>query len=208
MHNYLSAMAAQGRYERMVGGGIYMGIGAVYGATAIGSIFDKPRAGFAIPGGILSAAALGVGLYATLTPSTSEDAFAAFEDELKERRGDAPRIFVRTEETLQKVARRERLTRNIGFWVFEGVGVASGALLGFTLADRHNQAPEDRLSPSAYAGLFTGSGLLIVGGFLLRATETPTERFLHLYQSDPGLKLQVGASAVPGGGGVSVTGAF
>jgi hypothetical protein len=49
--------------------------------------------------------------------------------------------------------------------------------------------------------LFYGTaGLLGRLGFYVLSTETPTERVLRLYHDDPGLKLRVGATALPTGG--------
>jgi hypothetical protein len=38
--------------------------------------------------------------------------------------------------------------------------------------------------------------------------ETPTERLLKLYRSDPGLKVQVGIAPTPSGGVVGLSGQF
>jgi hypothetical protein len=67
----------------------------------------------------------------------------------------------------------------------------------------------DKLQPSSAALLYGLSGMLAAGGYAFRfAFETPTERLLKLYRSDPGLKVQVGIAPTTSGGVVGLSGRF
>ncbi len=210
-HNYLEAMAGLDRTTRS---------GTGYGLIAVGALTIGAAVGFALDSedrarypAVLGATAgfgllfVGGGLYSLLTPSTGERALQTFDAEVAGGQGNRALAFVKTEQFLTEMAERERRSRTNGFWLMEGVGLGMAGLGTLLVLDPPPESSNRNimLSPAVF---YTYSAILIAGGFLVRSIETPTERFLKLYHDDPGLKLRVGPVAMPGGGGLSVTGRF
>jgi hypothetical protein len=209
MHNYLSAMAEQDRSMRTVQGTVAVGFGAVLGSVAVGLALDQQDrhaypVGIATAGGI-GAGLIGLGLYHGLTPSSGERALTTFEQELVATRGNGAWAFVKTEEWLTRMAARERRQRNILFWTFEGLGLA---LLAGATAELISPPSEPKNHAIQPAMTYTDAAFIMVLGFLVRTTATPTERMLDLYHEDPALKLHFGLVAVPNGSGIGLSGAF
>ena len=213
MQNYITAMAESDRQMRKLAGGIFLGAGATIAATAIASYADTPRYGTggtrggAIFGASLGTLLLGGGVARLLIPTSGESALEVFKAEVASAQ-NKPVAFAKTEEALEKIARRDRMGRNFGFWYYEALA-ASGITVATMALAKPSWFGNDKLQPSSAALLYGLSGMLAAGGFAIRfAFETPTERLLKLYRSDPGLKVQVGIAPTPSGGMVGLSGQF
>jgi hypothetical protein len=205
MGNYLTALADIDRTQRQAGA---IGAGLTGGLTAsigvIGQLTrEKMSPGVSIGLVTAGAALVGGGLYLGFTDGPGQKALNAFEAELRAQRGNRGLAFVRTEQRLQDVARAEKSRRQLTFWVLQSAAVfeASIATAGLVAKGEDDRGGLGVL----YAGAAVMSGL----GFYILTMETPTERVLRLYRDDPGLKLRVGVSALPGGGaGFGLSGTF
>jgi hypothetical protein len=213
MQNYITAMADSDRQMRKLVGGMLLGAGATIAATAIASYADTPRYGTGgSRGGAIFGASVGTlflagGVARLLIPTSGETALEVFKTEVVSAQ-NKPVAFAKTEEALEKIARRDRITRNLVFWYYEALA-ASGITLATMGLAKPSWFGNDKLQPSGAALLYGFSGMLAAGGFAFRfAFETPTERLLKLYRSDPGLKVQVGIAPTPSGGVVGLSGQF
>ena len=146
--------------------------------------------GFASAGALLGAG----GLYLALSDGPGEKARQTFEAELRAQRGNRSLAFAHTEERLQDVARAEKSRRQLAFWLTESLAVATATATTIGLA------VDDKKQPGTYTLLYGSAALMSGLGFYILSVETPTERVLRLYHDDPGLKLRLGASALPTGG--------
>ena len=209
MHNYLTALAGEERFNRNATGITSVGIGAMVGSAAIALSFDAAErrehpAAIAVTGG-LGAAFIGGGLYSLLVPSSGERALTTFEQELVTNRTNRELAFVKTEEWLAKVAASERLRRNIAFWSMEAIGVGIAGLATSVALD---PPPDTRDSAVAPALLYTEAALMMAMGIFIKTSDTPTERMLKLYREDPGLKVHFGFAPTPQGGAFGLSGTF
>jgi hypothetical protein len=213
MQNYIAAMADSDRQNRRFLGGALLGLGGALTATAIASYADTPRYGKGgTRGGAIAVASLGGlmiggGVARLLIPTSGETALEIFKSEVASAQ-NKPVAFAKTEEALEDIARRDRRMRGFGFWYFEALGAGGITVTTLALAKPSWFGPP-KLQPSDAAWLYSVSGLLAVAGFAVRYFgETPTERLLKLYRSDPGLGVQVGIAPTPSGGMVGVSGRF
>jgi hypothetical protein len=212
MQNYIAAMAGSDRQTRKVVGGILLGFGGLLAATAVSSYADTPRygrggsRGEAIVGASLGALFVGGGVARLLIPTWGETALEVFKSEVASAK-DKPVAFAKTDEALEEIARRDRMGRNFGFWLYEILGAGGVTLTTLGLAKPSWFGPS-KLQPSEAALLYGLSGILAAGGLAFRFIETPTERLLKLYRSDPGLSVQVGIAPTPSGGMVGLSGRF
>ncbi len=204
MNNYLTALSDVDRNQRnaaAVGTGF---VGILMAGIGVAGQFteEKMSRGLSI-GFVATGAAFGAsGLYLSLTDSAGEKALKTFHNELRLRRDTPELAFARTEERLQDVARAERSRRQLAFWLMQGAGLATASIgIAGLVAD-------ERRDTGNYALLFGSAAIMSATGFYLLSVETPTERVLRLYRDDPGLKLRVGASVLPGGAAFGISGTF
>jgi len=208
MDNYLMGLADIDRTQRTALGVVGVSMGGILASTAVlgaAGVLEDPRMNRAsvIGTAALGAAFVGGGLYLSLTSSAGEEAYQAFQSELRAQRGNRALAFARTEEKLREVARIERSRRRFTFWTMQGLAltIASGATL--------SAATDDESRPGVYALLYGTAALTSGLGFYVLGVETATERMLRLYREDPGVKLRAGVAAFPNGGlGLGVSGTF
>jgi hypothetical protein len=212
MHNYISAMAESDRKQRLIGGGLLLGLGGIVATASLLSYADSPHwhglgskysaMALASFGGLL----MGGGVGYLIKKSSGEIAFETFEKELANRQ-NKPAAFINTEKALEDLARRDQMRRTIGFWLWEALGAtyATIATVGLTTT----ALDDKKLQPSAAAMYYGISALMIAGGFVIRnGIDVPTEQMLKLYRSDPDLKVRLGVAPTTSGGVVGLSGSF
>jgi hypothetical protein len=204
MNNYLTALADIDRTQRRAAafgtaltGGLLTSIGIIGQFTR-----DKMTTGTSVGFVSAGAAMVGGGLYLGLTDSAGEKALRTFEAELRTQRGNRAIAFAHTEQRLQDVARAEKSRRQFTFWLLQGLAVAEAgiATAGVVASERRDKA--------AFGFLYVSAVVMSGLGFYVLSMETPTERVLRLYRDDPGLKLRIGVSALPGGASFGLSGTF
>ena len=209
MHNYLSMMADTDHGNRVGVGVAFLGLGGITESLALGLALDardrRDRPGLIYGAAGVGAGLIALGVYDLLTPSTAERALSTFEQEVTASRGNRSYAFLRTERFLSEIAARERFQREIGFWASEVLGVSE-----IGLATAVAIQPPDGFGNHAIlpAVLYAEAAFLCTTGFVIRGTDTPTERLLHLYHEDPTLKLHFGAIPTASGFGLGLTGQF
>lgn len=205
MSNYLHAVADLDRFHKRVGAISSGATGAMLlGLAAVGQL-DKepPPLGFSLGLGVTGAIFAGTGLYLGLSETQGESALRAFQSELADRRNNRALVFAKTESKLNDLAESERIRRQLGFWMMQVMSAGLASLATVTLL-------EDEKASPAGIGVLYGSAALMSGiGFYTLTLETPTERLLRLYKTDPALQLRIGIAGMPGGGmGLGLSGSF
>lgn len=205
MGNYLTALSDVDRNQRKAAAVASGFVGLISAGIGVAGQFTHEKMSPAASIGFVTAgAAFGAGgLYLGLTDSAGEKALKTFRDELRLRAENRGLAFARTEERLQEVARAEKSRRQLVFWLMQGAGVAT-ASIGVAGLVSEGQRSDD----ANYALLFGGAAIMSGLGFYILSMETPTERVLRLYRDDPGLKLRIGATALPGGAAFGLSGTF
>lgn len=209
MQNYLSMVAAQDRTTRSALGVSLVGLGGIAGSLSLGLALNS-RDRHSETGTIVGAAAAGAGLiggglYTLLTPATGERALTTFQQELTASRSNRSYAFVRTEQFLDEMAARERAQREVTFWTMEILGAGAATLATALAIAPPKDVTNHTVGPAL---LYSEAALLGVAGFLIRGTDTPTERLLRLYHEDPTLKLHFGVAPTASGFALGLTGMF
>jgi hypothetical protein len=209
MRHYLTFIAESDRVTSRSQAYALGGLGALFVATGAGLYVSQPRwndtRGLGVAVGGLGALLLGAGIRIGVMKLDGEAALQNFELQLRASPDNRALAVARTEESLDQLARGERRTRRVAQGFIGGTallvaGITTTELVTGDLHPRRN-----------LGGLTYGYGFAAVMGLLLwesRDIETPTERLLRLYRSDPELKIDVGIAPTPGGGGVSLSGRF
>jgi hypothetical protein len=211
MHHYIAEMAAVDRRQRLVGGGILLGLGFVVSASAAIAYADSPRwsgyggRGGAAAAGAIGALTLGLGLGLVSRQTSGELVLETFERELAGGK-TRPAAFAKTEQALENLAKSDRRYRNIVFGILEVMGATYATLTTVELI--WPSEGDNKLQPSGAAILYGSAALTMGLGFALRYTELPTERLLKLYRTDPDLQIGLGVVPTPSGGMVGLSGRF
>ena len=103
------------------------------------------------------------------------------------------------------MAARERTQRAVAFWTMEVLGAGIATIATATALDPPKDVHNHAIGPAL---LYSEAALLGAVGFLIRGTDTPTERMLQLYREDPTLKLHFGVAPTASGFALGLTGTF
>jgi hypothetical protein len=128
MQNYITAMADSDRQMRKLTGGILVGAGATIAATAIASYADTPslwngrHPGWSHLRGQLWGCCFSVEAWRDSLSRPRARWLLRSSSQRWPRRENKPVAFAKTEEALEKLARRDRMMRNFGFWYYEASG--------------------------------------------------------------------------------------
>jgi hypothetical protein len=209
VRNYLSAFAEEDANQSKIWGWLPLMMGSaliVASVVEYGANAQHPDAKANAVSMALGGAAMGgLGLWILNTPSEGEKALLAFDEELRSSQGNAASAFARAEEKFAVLAKREREVRHSRLFLmtlFGGV-IAAGATVQ-AIVDYSN----DRLNPRSLASLYGTSAFVIAAGFVLFGSESSTERLIHIYREDPGLKLHFSLTPGPSSLGASLSGQF
>jgi hypothetical protein len=212
MHHYIAGIAATDRKGRLFSGGIFLGIGGALAASTLVSVADTPRwrgpggKGGVIALGSMGALFMGGGIGLLSMRSAGETALETFQKEVASGLNQ-PAAFAKTEQALEDMARRDRRTHNIAFWVYEALGIGWAAYTTAVLIKP--SIGDSKMQPSSATLGYGCSAFLIGAGLGFKyALEVPTERLLKMYRTDPDLKVRLGVVPTPSGGMVGLSGNF
>ena len=188
-------------------GALAIGVGA-WVWTANPKLLDSPSSygasiGLFVGGGL----DLLLSTVRVLRRSKGELIYADFESRLDNPRLDPLKVVADTEQQLFSLYREQRRDRKLSLifgWILSGVG--SVGFVTSVAIPQANPTTVSRVLPVAFA---LGTALGIQTG-VEASFETPIERMVRLWSDDPGIQRipRVGATALPGGGALSVSGYF
>jgi hypothetical protein len=209
IRNYLSAFAQEDANQTKIWGWAPLATGSAIVAVSIvefaASSGDREARFSAISQGATGAALGALGLWILSTPSEGEKALRAFDEELRSSQGSSARAFARAEERFAALAKREREVRRSRLFLSMLFG---GVVAAAATADAIFDHSKDRLSTSTLARLYGTSAFVFATGIVLFGSETSTERLIHIYRDDPGLKLHFSLTPGPSSLGASLSGRF
>ena len=209
IRNYLSAFAEEDAYQSRIWGWAPLATGsALFAASVVqfaGNSGDREARFIAISQGGSEVVLGTLGLWILSTPSEGKKALRAFDEELRSSQGNAARAFARAEERFAALAKREGEVRRSRLFLTMLLG---GVIAAAATADAIFDHSNERWSTSTLANLYGTSAFVFASGIFLFGSESSTERLIHIYRDDPGLKLHFALTPGPSSLGASLSGRF
>jgi hypothetical protein len=209
MRHYLTFIADSDRTTARAQAYTLGTFGAWFLGTGVALYASQPRwndtRGLGVVAGGLGLVMLASGIRLGVMKLPGEAALQSFELQLRESPDNRALAVAKTEADLDALARAERRTVHVAQGIVGGTALL---IAGVTTAELVNGDIHARANAG---GVVYGYGFAAAMAFLLwetRDVETPTQRLLRLYRSDPELKVDVGFAPAPGGGGFSLSGRF
>lgn len=201
---FLENTAALERDSRRLSGMMFLGLASVLGLPAVATLAENHSDGLAWAVALGAGALLAAGATALFLPTGTEDLAAAYSSgDLSTERLRAKAVL-EAEAALDELSDDYRHTRYVTGGGLILVGLASGVMA--ITSDRTGAL--ERFAPAGAGVALLGAGL-----YTLFFHRYPVERSVDLYRADAGLgtsslDLNVGATVLPGGGGLSLAGRF
>lgn len=201
---FLENTAALERDSRRLSGMLFLGLASVLGLPAVASLAKNEGDGLAWAAAVSSGGLLAAGVTALVLPTGTEDLAAAFSSQDFSTERLRAKAVLDAERSLNDLAEDYRYTRYVTGGSLILVGLASGVMS--IASDRTGTL--ERFAPAGAGVALLGAGL-----YTLFFHRYPVERSVELYRADAGLEassldLNVGATVLPGGGGISLGGRF
>jgi hypothetical protein len=206
----LEQLGAAERQQRLSAATVSFGMAAVYGtyfglAAREHALSRGEKGSFLGAGILLTGTSLGLGLYKLGHVQERERIYERFRADMTRPDADTARVAAAIETRLQEIQAEERHRRKVrliaGYLV---TGLCSGLIV---LNETNAQSQDSRILERGF--------LLAVAGTVLATTlkeqfsTSPTDKFIELWQRDPGHRmLNLSLAPVAGGGLFSLSGSF